>query len=236
MGHQETNSNLLLKTCKPSFFFSCGTQRAWVVGWKIHYVAIGLAAINWGSWKKQLNAKSPWWEPATHRVQLWITPLRCLAEMGVWRRNMPLNRWNHCCDRSHVWNDNPKWKALVFQSTRHNSSLAVFHQRRLVSYSTPPGSDMNGNATNQEGKPRENCHSEKGVRSHNRGRVLRNAKKLKIYPSGQFTCQGFKIKKCGSYEGPVWRKHAEELGIEGSLGNSLRHSDIIVMTFHLMKD
>lgn len=81
---------------------------------------------------------------------------------------------------------------------------------------------MNGNATNQEGKPRENCHSEKGVRSHNRGRVLRNAKKLKIYPSGQFTCQGFKIKKCGSYEGPVWRKHAEELGIEGSLGNSLR--------------
>lgn len=86
----------------------------------------------------------------------------------------------------------------------------------------PPVPDMNGNATNQEGKPRENGHSEKGVRSHNRGRVLRNAKNLKIYPSGQFTCQGFKIKKRGSYEGPVWRKHAEELGIEGSLGNSLR--------------
>lgn len=86
----------------------------------------------------------------------------------------------------------------------------------------PPVPDMNGNATNQEGKPRENGHSEKGGRSHNRGRVLRNAKNLKIYPSGQFTCQGFKIKKRGSYEGPVWRKHAEELGIEGSLGNSLR--------------
>lgn len=47
-------------------------------------------------------------------------------------------------------------------------------------------------------------------------------KNKKIYPSGQFTCQAFKIKKCGSYEGPVWRKHAEELGIEGALGNSLR--------------
>lgn len=119
-------------------FFACGMQRARVVGWKLHYAAIGLAAINWGSWKKQLNAKSPWWEPATHRVQLWITPLRCLAEMGVWRRNMPLNRWNHWCDRSHVWNYNPKWKALLFQSTRHNASLAVLHQHwRLVSYSTP---------------------------------------------------------------------------------------------------
>lgn len=154
MEHQETNSNLLLKTCKPSLFLwdAEGTSG----GLEDTYVAIGLAAIDWGSRRTQLHAKSPWWEPAIHRVQLWITPLRCPAETRVRRRNMALTRWNHWCDQSHVWNDNPKWKLLLLQSTRHNCSLAL-------AYSPPrppprPVSDMNGKASNQEGKPRENCH------------------------------------------------------------------------------
>lgn len=174
MEHWETNSNQLPKTCEPSFLREAEGVSG---GLEDTYVAIGLAAINWGSWKKQLNPKSPQWEPAIHRVQLWITPLGCLSEMGVWRRNMPLNRWNYWFDQNQIWNNNPKWKLLLLQSIYHNCSLTVLHQRRLVSYSTPCFKcEWWWNQPGKKALHLKETATRKRVRNHSCGRNLPYAK------------------------------------------------------------
>lgn len=72
MKEQATYSGLKEKTCKLPLFQKAGDTNGvekkyiWQLAWQPLIETAG---------EKQLNAKSPQWEPAIYKVELWITQL-----------------------------------------------------------------------------------------------------------------------------------------------------------------